>query len=718
MADSPKDANVRVNIEGDISGLKTATGQAKPMLQDLGKDVDLIKIAFGGVAAAAASYVGLQATMLVQHVNLAAATADLTQKYGVSAEELSSMSVGMVTGSTNAETLGQGMKFLSGRMLEANAGNKEAIRIFDALGIEWADSTGKLKPLNTMIEEVATRFAGMEDGAGKVGLASKLLGSRVGEQLIPYLNQGGDALRELRREAESLGLVISTQTAKDANDLSNNWKVLKLGAGELAREITGPLIRALVEVSRAMRDARKEGDGWFTSTIKGLREAAIQATTMEPRARLEKLKEDEKKLIETLRAREAMGDGKIAPKFQQEMTSSIRKGLIENYRRQAEIEDFLYATETSSPPPTAAPDLSGKDGKTGKTGRPPRAPVDHEAENSIRRLSEQLAVLNGEKSETEKLDRLLLVTKKQWTPLQEEEAYLIAGEIDEKKKLNKEAEVALRLLAKQEAAEQAATAAAEAHHNALRKEAQAIEESVNPFQRLSRETERLRELVDQGVISWETYYEAVSQASEKAGHQVKTMADASDDITRAVKDAIESNARSVSRELANMAVSGTYSFRSLGDAARNFVQELLAIQIQKRTIDPLLKLGTGFLDNLLAPSTSQLGRNQATADDWMLAGLPGRASGGPVFAGRGYMVGENGPEPFFPRTDGMILPNGVLGAQNVRVEIVNESGLKMQVTDAQPQLDVDGMVVRVWLNDLRTNGPISQAMDRRLQQAF
>ena len=39
-------------------------------------------------------------------------------------------------------------------------------------------------------------------------------------------------------------------------------------------------------------------------------------------------------------------------------------------------------------------------------------------------------------------------------------------------------------------------------------------------------------------------------------------------------------------------------------------------------------------------------------------GLPGRASGGPVSRGRGYMVGENGPEPFFPTSDGVILPNG------------------------------------------------------------
>lgn len=39
-----------------------------------------------------------------------------------------------------------------------------------------------------------------------------------------------------------------------------------------------------------------------------------------------------------------------------------------------------------------------------------------------------------------------------------------------------------------------------------------------------------------------------------------------------------------------------------------------------------------------------------------------RASGGPVTAGHGYVVGEEGPETFVPRQDGTIIPNGSAGA--------------------------------------------------------
>ena len=40
-----------------------------------------------------------------------------------------------------------------------------------------------------------------------------------------------------------------------------------------------------------------------------------------------------------------------------------------------------------------------------------------------------------------------------------------------------------------------------------------------------------------------------------------------------------------------------------------------------------------------------------------LLGLPGRATGGPVSPGRGYVVGENGPELFVPTSSGRIAPN-------------------------------------------------------------
>lgn len=51
-----------------------------------------------------------------------------------------------------------------------------------------------------------------------------------------------------------------------------------------------------------------------------------------------------------------------------------------------------------------------------------------------------------------------------------------------------------------------------------------------------------------------------------------------------------------------------------------------------------------------------------------LFGAPGRATGGPVSGGRGYLVGERGPELFVPSTSGRV-ERLAAGGRDVRVSI-------------------------------------------------
>ncbi len=76
------------------------------------------------------------------------------------------------------------------------------------------------------------------------------------------------------------------------------------------------------------------------------------------------------------------------------------------------------------------------------------------------------------------------------------------------------------------------------------------------------------------------------------------------------------------------------------------------------------------LGNLFTPATSagnSSARNSSGGIAGLLGlggilgsalGLPGRATGGPVSPGRGYMVGERGPELFVPTSAGSIVANG------------------------------------------------------------
>ena len=71
-----------------------------------------------------------------------------------------------------------------------------------------------------------------------------------------------------------------------------------------------------------------------------------------------------------------------------------------------------------------------------------------------------------------------------------------------------------------------------------------------------------------------------------------------------------------------------------------------------------------------------------------LSGLPGiggffRANGGPVSAGKSYMVGERGPEMFVPNTGGRIIPNSDMGGSTNVVVNVDASGSSVETDEEQ-----------------------------------
>lgn len=107
---------------------------------------------------------------------------------------------------------------------------------------------------------------------------------------------------------------------------------------------------------------------------------------------------------------------------------------------------------------------------------------------------------------------------------------------------------------------------------------------------------------------------------------------------------------------------GSLGFEDLKRIALAVMEEIAAAAISRG----LSAIGLG------GDGGSSLGAGLLTG----LLGLPGRATGGPVSAGRPYLVGERGPELFVPSGYGRVEPRGSgSGARDVRVSIsINAAG--------------------------------------------
>lgn len=201
------------------------------------------------VAVAGAAIVASFGAMIVKTANLGDEINDLSQRTGISAELLSSFKLAADKSGSSLEGFATGMKGLSRAMFDANDGLATSKEAFDKIGVAYTDSTGKLRPLNDVMLEVADRFKAMPDGAEKSALAMRLFG-KSGIDLIPMLNLGRAGLEKEADAARKLGLIFSKESAKACDDFNDSLTELKGGLQGVGVQIGNalmPVVKGLVD---------------------------------------------------------------------------------------------------------------------------------------------------------------------------------------------------------------------------------------------------------------------------------------------------------------------------------------------------------------------------------------------------------------------------------------------------------------------------------------
>jgi hypothetical protein len=116
--------------------------------------------------------------------------------------------------------------------------------------------------------------------------------------------------------------------------------------------------------------------------------------------------------------------------------------------------------------------------------------------------------------------------------------------------------------------------------------------------------------------------------------------------------------RAIERALTGAARSGKFGFDDLRRMALGVLSDIAASAVRTNLASASGSGGGGLLGSLVGSAASILG-------------APGRATGGPVTAGRPYLVGERGPELFVPGSTGEVVGRGAppRGAVTINVNV-------------------------------------------------
>lgn len=262
MADSVIGA-LRVLLGVDTAAFSEGLTKAEKSLANFSKQ-------FGTIAAGAAAAVVAAGAALALGVEKSIAQADqlgkMAQKFGIPVEELSRLKFAAELSDVSLESLGKSLGKLSNSLTQAaSKPTSDAANAFNALGIAVRNSDGSVKSSEQALLDIADRFSELKDGAGKTAVSIALFG-KSGADLIPLLNQGKSGIKGLKDEAAALGLTVTSQTAKAAEEFNDNMK--RLGAvltgifTQLAAGAAGPLAdftHSLVEISKSSNLVEEAG---------------------------------------------------------------------------------------------------------------------------------------------------------------------------------------------------------------------------------------------------------------------------------------------------------------------------------------------------------------------------------------------------------------------------------------------------------------------------
>ena len=170
-------------------------------------------------------------------IDSADAFGKMSDQTGIAANNLQAyVNAGKLAG-VGQETIDKGLRRLAQSMREADQGVATYSDSFNALGLSVRDSEGNLKSSETVLGEIADRFADLPDGATKAAISMEIFG-RSGASLINLLNGGSAALSEFN-------YAVSDEFAQNAEFFNDQIAVLGIRFDGFRKQLTDALLPTL-----------------------------------------------------------------------------------------------------------------------------------------------------------------------------------------------------------------------------------------------------------------------------------------------------------------------------------------------------------------------------------------------------------------------------------------------------------------------------------------
>lgn len=166
----------------------------------------------------------------------------MSQKTGLAVPVLDKLRQAANLGGTEFKTLSRALPTLAKNMQDAQDGMGTAKDAFDRLGLGVTNADGSLKSLDQMFFEISDKIKAMDDRTLAAANAAEIFGTGMGAKLIPIMNQGSEAIKNLSTGFTQLSAERMAKLNDDIAQMGEKFNVLKVQLTEAVLPVLSKLV--------------------------------------------------------------------------------------------------------------------------------------------------------------------------------------------------------------------------------------------------------------------------------------------------------------------------------------------------------------------------------------------------------------------------------------------------------------------------------------------
>ncbi|HYF35278.1 MAG TPA: hypothetical protein VD994_08330 [Prosthecobacter sp.] len=231
--------------------------------------------AFGGLQKAAMNIItplaaggAIVGGLIHNYMATADSLVNMSNQLGLGVESMQELHYAANQMGVSSQGFNRAIGFMTKSAGNAVLGNKQAAKSYALLGVSVRGANGQIKNSEQLFTDVMKGLEKIKDPIQRNAIAAQIFG-KAGLQMTQMLENGTKGMEEMRKKARALGIVLSEDSIRAAEDLGDRIDTLWMSTKTIAAGIIADYVPAITSAINASQDWINENRGLIKQNVVG-----------------------------------------------------------------------------------------------------------------------------------------------------------------------------------------------------------------------------------------------------------------------------------------------------------------------------------------------------------------------------------------------------------------------------------------------------------------